>query len=151
MAEVVAAEAGGITLNECLQGGILFQVALGGITSFIAVRNGFGAAQRLCTTNKALQTEQTVLRQAMAEAENQQQMADRLGYVINSWSETWNTLEAAAAHQRKQFLLNYTVYLVFLSLITVMLFFAVEKKGGRLDRLFHKIGRIKASLHEEAA
>lgn len=121
------------------------QVGYAGLSSSESVTDKYQTAVDACEQNKSLQRESVTLNNALAVDLATSAEVANLAAVADSWQGQITYLNNYSVNLRKHYLLQYTIFLGFLTFITFMLFFALEKKGGRLDRLFDKIDRIKAS------
>ena len=56
-------------------------------------------------------------------------------------------LKPQIARMQANFINNFTLFLFFLTVVTGLLFFAIDKKAGRLSALFDKVNKV-ASLNK---
>ena len=118
------------------------QATYTGISTIEGVNKHKQNAEQLCETNKALFLQKTELQQALNDGLANQVAIDKLNNTVLGWQSSYASSENYAALLRKQFLQRYVIFLIFLTIITMSLFFVIDKKAGRLDKLFRKIGRI---------
>ena len=116
-----------------------------GISSGMRVRAQLQDAADLCEHNKDLSLESAVLNACLLRDVKDQAIIADLNGLVNEWGESTVSLEQWAERLSARFLQHYIVFLVFLALVTVTLFFAIEKKAGRLDQLFRKASALAAS------
>ncbi len=131
--------------NSFFGWGMALQVLYGGISSASSVRDKLHQAQRLCDQSASLGRESEYLTQALVESIADASQVGLLSDLLDTWNGTQDDLLNQAIQQRKLYVKRFTYYLVFLAIFTLLLFLALEKKAGRLDKLFRKIDRIDAA------
>lgn len=127
--------------------GTLAQAGWAGMSSSMEVANSFQDAEQACKDNVSMTRLADELQIAMSQGLTTTLELRHIQEIIGGWHETWLNLEGWASRLRKQFLHQYVFFLGALGFVTMALFFAVEKKAGRLHKLLHKISRI---VHAEA-
>jgi hypothetical protein len=129
------------------------QLAWSGISSARKVANGYQNALDMCEQNRRLSLQNDILGQCIQTGAATQVAIDELHDIVDAWGQTWLDLQTRAARISAHFLTQYVLFLVFLAFVTLMLYFAIEKKAGRLDRLFGKINALSdaaaPSLHSD--
>jgi len=128
--------------------GMLAQAGWSGISSFQETVNAYQDAEQACKDNETMVRLTEELNAAISQGLSTTIYLNNIAEVIQRWRQSWVTLEDWAARLRKQFLQHYVLFLGFLAFVTMNLFFAVEKKAARLDKLMHKVTRI---VHAEAS
>ena len=128
--------------------GMLGQVGWSGISSAQEVANSYQDAEQACKDNESMVRLTEELNMAISQGMSTTIYLHNVSEVIQRWRQSWVTLEDWASRIRKQFFQHYVLFLGFLAFVTMNLFFAVEKKAGRLDKLMHKVSRI---VHAEAS
>lgn len=122
------------------------QVLWGGVSAAMSVNNMQQQADAACKQNKVLQTTQAEIMSAFEEGGISAMAEDKLRTAIHTWEDSLADMHHWAVFSRQQFHKHFVIFLVALGIVTVLLFFAVEKKAGRLDKLFRKVGRIADAL-----
>jgi hypothetical protein len=122
------------------------QTLWGGVSAGMNVNDMWKQNKAACEQNKVLETTQAELLQAFEEGAISSLAEAQLRTAVRSWGDCAADMHYWAVVSRQQFHKHFVVFLVGLAVVTILLFFAIEKKAGRLDRLFRKIGRISDAL-----
>lgn len=137
----MAISAGGYML-----GAMLGQMLWGGVSAGMDVSSMLDQNKAACKRNEALQTSLAEILSAFEEGATSAIAEDKLRSAIHTWEDSLADLHYWAVVSRQRFHKHFVIFLVGLAIVTILLFFAVEKKAGRLDKLFQKIGRISDAL-----
>lgn len=132
-------------------GAMVGQTLWSGVSAGQVVNDMWNDASKACEHNKALATTEAELIQAFSEGAISSMAQEKLKTAIDGWHDSLVDLHHWAVYMRQQFLHRYVIFLVALAVVTILLFFAVEKKAGRLDKLFRKIGRITDAMEKHGA
>ena len=136
--------------NPWLAWGMAGQFAWAGISSARDVSSAYGVAEKMCEQNAKLEQEKSVVNKAITAGTLTTALVDQLRETAGSWQGQISDMQGDVIKTRKEYLAQFTYFLGFLAFITTMMFFALEKKGGRLDRLFAKIDKINALTNDAA-
>ena len=137
-----------VFLNQWMLYGMGGQFLFGGLSSSTKVANMYQTADELCRMNKSLHDQQETLTAALAETQAQLLVdMPQMKATMDGWHNDIDVLNQRSANMRHSWLNQYTMFLGFLAFVTLMLYFAIEKKGGRLHRLFQKIDKITAEAN----
>ena len=130
--------------------GMLGQAGFAGVSSAQDVSRAYATATQLCERNAALHREYEEIQKALAAGAITSAMFQTLTSTAVEWHGYTNDLQKQVIATRSDYVTQFTYFLFFLAFTTTMFFFALEKKGGRLDRLFAKIDKIKAFTAKSA-
>ena len=131
-------------------GAMVGQTLWSGVSAAQSVNDMWENSEQACKQNKALATTEAELVSAFSEGAVSLLAQDKLRSAVHGWHESLVNVHHWAVYLRRRFLQRYVIFLVALAIVTILLFFAVEKKAGRLDKLFRKIGRITDAMEKSA-
>jgi len=134
----------GTSVDAFLYYGMLIQAGYSGFSSVGTVGFEYEVMQRLCRNNYNLVNEGNQLAAMSKQGEIDSIMIQRMQDVVNRWSADAGDAEDHVVKLRTHFLHNYVFFLWCLAGTVLMLYIAIEKKSGRLHKLFQKIDRISA-------
>ena len=144
MGAALTMEGAEFIVNKWMLWGFIGQLSWAGISAAANVGNEYRTAELLCQTNYSLRNEDDTVTKAITQGVVTHETMKALRDTVNQWNDQLKSLKQNGKEARKQYIVQYTYFLFFLAFITTMFFFALEKKGGRLDRLFAKIDKIDA-------
>jgi len=119
------------------------QMGWAGFSSAHDVHKAYSDAALLCQTNYALRDESDTVSSAISAGVVTENTMKQLRDTVNTWDDRLQSLKQQALDTRNDYIAQFTYFLFFLAFTTTMFFFALEKKGGRLNRLFAKIDKIE--------
>lgn len=137
-------------LKSWLWWGGVAQFGYGGISSTTKVSNQYAAAEDMCRRNQVFSQQKSVLETSLQNDETLSVEIPIYQKMVEQWSTEIANMQRAIKRGRTSALHSYVFFLWFLAFLTTMLFFAIEKKGGRLDRLFAKIDKISQATSVES-
>jgi hypothetical protein len=129
--------------------GMAAQVGAGYFTGRTSGQQKYQDAVRLCRTNEILWNQQQNLEKALSKAAAVDIQMKGLDEASDALREHLDKdVRPQVEQMQKNFLSNFTLFLFFLTVVTALLFFAIDRKAGRLSTLFDQINHV---AHLESA
>ena len=123
-----------------------------GASAYGAVR-GVGDARdnatAACQSNRDLREALSYLERAVQEDVAAGMSEAMLAQAVARWEGAGIDLKQRAEMLRESFYHRFVVFLACLAVVSLLLFFAIDKKAGRLQKLFAKIGDITDAMERQ--
>jgi hypothetical protein len=101
-------------------------------------------AESACQTNQHVTEQYQLLQQSLSVGLQSEIVSANLQNTAADWAASVSDEEQRATLQENAFMNAFTLFLVCLGIVTGSLMIALLIKGGRLQRLFSKVARIRA-------
>ena len=124
------------------------QVGAGYFTGRTSGKQKYEEAKRMCDENYILWLQRRNLETALVDADK---TIDAMKGMRDTQAALQQHLDAdlkpQIARMQANFINNFTLFLFFLTVVTGLLFFAIDKQAGRSSALFDKVNKV-ASLNK---